>query len=222
MFSFRWSWTANTVDLSSAPETFSPITVPLHSAGLIPINEISRNERFCNSVSAAPLITVSVLPFSEDPLHRRRGQADVKGHTVTQSVGWIQKCPLGQQERLRRIPKHKPRNTHKQAQAWQLRELFSVWLLALWQLRRGGGYVRLGCAFLFCFTLCSVNSCSWGWKQGTRVCMCANCSLLLQRTALIHQRCSSVTFYHFWFNFSYNWTLKLSAPRVMTCQHVMM
>lgn len=36
--------------------------------------------------SSSPLITVLVSPFSEDPLHRRRGRADVEGHTVTHSV----------------------------------------------------------------------------------------------------------------------------------------
>lgn len=74
----------------------------------------------------------------------------------------------------------KPRNAHKQTPAsWQLCGLFWVWMLALCKLRRGGGYVRLGYAFLFCFTLCSVNRCRWVSKtRHARGCACdANCSL---------------------------------------------
>lgn len=140
--SFRWSWTANATDLSSA-QTFSPIMVPLLSAGLIPINELSRNEGgFCNSVCAAPSGCDQIL-FSFNhgvglTLFRSTlcvgGGAERMSKNTQSGIlcGWIQKRPLGQQERLCRIQKHKPRNTHKQAQASrQLRELFWVWWLAL-------------------------------------------------------------------------------------------
>lgn len=77
--------------------------VPLHSAGLIPINELSRNEgRFCNNVTKAlPLITVQISPFSAAG-HRRRGQADVGGHTLKSVTGLFE---ARQQERLHRIQK---------------------------------------------------------------------------------------------------------------------
>lgn len=173
VFSFRWSWTANAVDLNSA-QTFCPITVPLHSAGLIPINQLSRNEgRFSNRVCAAPvikssspLITVSVSPLSGNPLHRRRGWADVEGHS--QSHTWIlcSSIQKRQQERLRRIQKP----TQTGAGPHGSCASYSESGCCRCKLRRGGGYVRLGYAFYF--VLHYVNSCSQGWKQATCVCAC--------------------------------------------------
>lgn len=224
---FRWSWTANTTDLSSA-QTFSPIMVPLHSAGLIPINELSRNEGgFCNSVCAAPSGCDQIL-FSFNHgvgltfFRGSRGSEDAlaegpswcrRSHSHTLSLGFYA-AEFKSVTLVSRKDSVASRNTNLETHTNRLKPRGSCASYSdsgCWhcKLRRGGGYVRLGYAFsLFCFTLCSVNSFSQGWKQGTCVCMYANCSLLLQRVALINQRCSSVTFYHFWFN----WTMKLSAP----------
>lgn len=190
--------------------------VPLHSAGLIPINELSRNEgRFCNSVCAAPSgcdqmlfssnHSVGLTFFrgcSEGPSWCRRSHS----HTLSRGfyAAEFNSVPL-----VIRKDSVASRNTNLETRTNRHRPLGSCasYSESGCKLRRGGGYVRLANAFLFCFTLCSVNSCSRGWKPCMHV-----CKLLLQRAALINQRYSSVTFYHFWFNFSYNWTLELSAP----------